>query len=416
MNAKELDGANNPSSVTALPAAATRTQTARKAIPPLLGLATVVLLGLVSYWIAGWLSSSFKISLDAVIIALILGMAIKNLLPRTTTSIKGVTPPETVLPPGTVITAPDATMEATQTLADKPTVSNFARYISGAQLGTKFLIPAAIILYGANLDISRLAALPWQVILITLLGMGLFYLLIYWLNPVLWKMPGRLNELIATGSAICGASAIVVVSPSIDAEPEETSTSLLAITAVGLLALMLYPIFRAMFGLSDELYALMSGATLHQTGLVRAAVTQAKPALDQSIVAYALAVKTLRIVMLAPVAIISGFLHLRVKKDSDKTTKDQKRPSWTSAVLRVWFLGPFIILGLLTSFIPEVRTFMADLKPLESIVFASALASIGFDIDIESVILSGMKPVLVALLAWLGVMLFFVFTAPLFIV
>ena len=88
-------------------------------------------------------------------------------------------------------------------------------------------------------------------------------------------MPTRLNELIATGSAICGASAIVVVSPSIDAEPEETSTSLLVITGVGLLAMMVYPILRSMFNLSDEMYALLSGATLHQTGLVRAAIAQA---------------------------------------------------------------------------------------------------------------------------------------------
>lgn len=409
MTAKELDSGSTSGDLSAA-----RVPAVRKALPLLPGLVAVILLGLASYYLARQLSTSFKVSLDAIVIALILGLVVKNLLPQRDST------RETV-PSLEAVEQPEAGSTTNSSPAASPVAQGFSlsQFISGAQLGNKILIPAAIILYGANLDLSRLATLPWQVILITLLGMGLFYILIYWLNPLIWKMPTRLNELIATGSAICGASAIVVVSPSIDAEPEETSTSLLVITGVGLLAMMVYPILRSMLNLSDEMYALLSGATLHQTGLVRAAMAQAIPALSESASSYGLAVKTLRIVMLAPVAIVSGLLHLRSRRRDhlvEASASGQRQGSyWIRSLLRVWFLIPFIILGLLTSFIPAVREFMANFKTLETIVFSSALASVGFDIDIDSVLQAGVRPVLVAVFGWLVVMLFFLFVAPLFI-
>ena len=356
----------------------------------LAGLAAMLLLGALAFWL-----SSLHPSLDALVLALILGIALKLFLPTAAASM----------------------------------------LLAGAQTAIRLFIPLAIILYGINLDLTRLVTLPVQAIITTLLGMILFYGVIFWLNRLLWKIPPRLNELIATGSAICGASAIAILSPSIEAEPEDVSGSILSITAVGLLALMVYPILQAVLGLSENQYALLSGATLHQTGLVRAAVAD----LSESARAYALAIKTLRIVMLAPVAIVTGFLYnwranaLAASLPAASLTQEAVPPTapapakisgtrvpsgtrpWFTAILRVWFLVPFVIMGLLVSFVPQTRDFLISLAPWTTFIFAAGLGSIGFTIEIESVINFGSKPLLISILGWLAVLVLFLIATPLLV-
>jgi uncharacterized membrane protein YadS len=74
---------------------------------------------------------------------------------------------------------------------------------------------------------------------------------------------GKLGCLISSGSAICGASAIAVLSPAMDAEPEDTSVSLLVVTAVGLIGAMISNL-REFLRLPDLAYVL--SGYLQQTG------------------------------------------------------------------------------------------------------------------------------------------------------
>jgi uncharacterized integral membrane protein (TIGR00698 family) len=320
----------------------------RKVLP---GLLLVFTLGLAAYFL-----SRLHSSLDALFLALILGITTRNLI------------------------------------GAAPSLS------PGVQLGTKIFIPVGIILYGTNLDFSKLYSLPIMTILLTLLCMVVFFILIYWLNRI-WQLPVKLSELLTAGSAICGASAIAVLSPSVDAEPEDTSVSLLVITAAGLLGVMIYPILQEFLGLSNTAYAVLSGSTLHQTGLVRIAVSN----MDIEFVDYGLAVKTLRIVMLAPIALIVGLLHSR---------QAGSNPSVIDSLRRVWFLLPFILVGLLVSFAPPLRGLLLSLKPWATFVFSMALASIGFMVEIDSVITVGSKPLIVGLLGWIGVVIFFLLISP----
>jgi uncharacterized integral membrane protein (TIGR00698 family) len=322
--------------------------TIREVLP---GLLLVFSLGLAAY-----LLSLLHSSLDALFLALILGIVSRNLI--------GAAP----------------------------------GLLPGVQLGVKVFIPVGIILYGTNLDFSRLYSLPIRTILLTLLCMTVFFILIYWLNNV-WRLPVKLSELLTAGSAICGASAIAVLSPSVDAEPEDTSVSLLVITAAGLLGLMIYPILKEFLGLPDTAYAVLSGSTLQQTGIVRIAVSN----LDSDIVSYGMAVKTLRIVMLAPIALIVGLLHSR-QTGSNQSMLDSLR--------RVWFLLPFILVGILVSFVPPLRGLLLGLRPWATILFSMALASIGFMVTIDSVLTFGSKPLVVGLLGWIGVVVFFLLVSP----
>ncbi len=338
-----------------------RDKTVRRAktLSILLPLLLILALGAAAYLLA-----SLHSSLDALFLALLLGIVVRILTDR--------------IRPGRETSAVTV----------------------GARLGVRLFIPVGIILYGVNLDFSRLASLPVRAIVLTLLCMTLFYILIYWLNAI-WRLPARLSELIASGSAVCGASAIAVLSPSVEAEPEDTSASLLIITAAGLLGVMSYPLLKEFLSLSDQIYAALAGATLHQTGLVRIALTP----LPEEMASLGIAIKTLRIVMLAPVAIITSLVHsTRDRRFSLSALRDKS--------IRVWFLLPFIGIGLLISLVPESRPYLTLLKPWATLAFSVGLASIGLTVDIESVLSVGGKPLFIGILGWLGVILFFVIVSP----
>ena len=85
--------------------------------------------------------------------------------------------------------------------------------------------------------------------------------------------------------------------------------------------------------------------------------------------------------------------------------------SWWSLI----FAFPFILLGLVISFIPAARAWLIPLRSWAAFVFALALASIGFSVDIRSVLLVGSRPLMVGLLGWISVIIVFLLLWPVFL-
>jgi uncharacterized integral membrane protein (TIGR00698 family) len=96
-----------------------------------------------------------------------------------------------------------------------------------------------------------------------------------WLTTTLnnrLRLPARLGTLIAVGTSICGASAIVAAGPAIDAEDEEISYAVAVITVFGIVATLAYPYlaFR-LFGGDAVKSGLFLGTAIHETAQVAGA-------------------------------------------------------------------------------------------------------------------------------------------------
>lgn len=316
---------------------------------PVLGFVLAVTIGLVSYWV-----STLHQSLEALAVALLLGVAVRGLL------------------------------------GNNPGLGR------GIRLATQLFIPLGVILYGVRLDIPLLGNLAAPIILRTLINMGLFFLIVFALSHW-WPIRRATRTLLAAGSAICGASAIVVLSPVADAEPEDTSVSLIVVTTVGLLGAMLFPILKASFGWSDQLYAVLSGSTLQQTATVKLAVE----GLSKEIIDYALAVKMVRVIMLIPVAFSLAWFNR-----SQETSRVQ-------VLGQVWFVFVFAAVGALVSFTP-LHSLQSVLAPWSTIVLTLAMASIGLTVNLDAVVNAGLRPLLIGLFVWLAVFVFFVLSTMIF--
>lgn len=82
----------------------------------------------------------------------------------------------------------------------------------------------------------------------------------------------RLGGLIAIGTSICGASAIVATAPLIRAKESEVSYAIACITVFGIAAMFLYPFLaHAAFENCPELAGLFLGTSIHETAQVAGA-------------------------------------------------------------------------------------------------------------------------------------------------
>ncbi len=132
----------------------------------------------------------------------------------------------------------------------------------------------------------------------------------------LLKLPDRLGTLMAVGTSICGATAIVATAPAIEAEDEEVAYAVANITVFGIAAMLIYPyLAHAMFSGNVVMAGLFQGTAIHETAQVTGSaliydqtfgVTQKPSAADIAIV-----IKLVRNAFMAVVIPVMAYLYAR---------------------------------------------------------------------------------------------------------
>lgn len=246
----------------------------------------------------------------------------------------------------------------------------------GFTLSLAVLIPIGTILYGAvNLKFVEFAAIDIRFLGIMVAAVLTYFAVIIGLGRILGQRD-KTTYLIATGSAVCGASAIAITSPAVEAEPNDVSVSLISVFIAGIFGLfILLPFLVSLFGLTDQVSALLSGTTLQFTGFVKASVGD----LPSQMVSLAMSTKTARyMVLFLAIPIFSSIIRRRFAIP--------------------WFLWVFLLAGLASSFMPEIfKALTPTLKPILDILWAIAMAAIGLNADIKMLISdNGLKALLMA--------------------
>ncbi len=248
-------------------------------------------------------------------------------------------------------------------------------------------LPIGIILYGVNIHFPLPWNFPPRIVLLTFLSAIMLGTAVYLFARIL-GVREKLTLLLTCGTAICGVSAIAILSPIIKPKKEEFSAAIIIITVVGLTGALLYPFLGYILGMSTKIYALLTGATLHQTGLV---VIASKP-FGAEVLKEGLAVKGIRIAMIALVTLLISFLYAEHR------------------FYIPWYVVIFLLVAFLTSFVlpPEV---VELLRPLSTIAFSITLASIGFSVNIRDIQNIRLTPLIAAYLGWffaVGIFLFLI--------
>jgi uncharacterized integral membrane protein (TIGR00698 family) len=150
----------------------------------------------------------------------------------------------------------------------------------GINFSAKFVLEFAIVLLGASVSITMIAALGALVILgiacIVALAIGTSYLIARALS-----LSQRMSILIACGNSICGNSAIAAVAPVIGADADDIASSISFTAVLGVVVVLGLPFLVPILNLSLTQYGVLAGLTVYAVPQVLAA-TPADRRLEQS--------------------------------------------------------------------------------------------------------------------------------------
>lgn len=190
-------------------------------------------------------------------------------------------------------------------------------WVPGIKFCTKQVLRAGIVLYGFRLTLTQVAAVGLPAITIdAIIVVGTIFLG-YGLGKLL-KMDNDTTIMTSTGSAICGAAAVLGAEPVVKCEGHKTAIAVSTVVIFGTISMFLYPImYRAglLDGLTDQQVAIYTGSTLHEVAHVAGAGNAMDPTDSLGIAGTATITKMIRVMMLAPVLIIMGLVLARTRRN-----------------------------------------------------------------------------------------------------
>ncbi|QXM06846.1 YeiH family protein [Crassaminicella indica] len=298
----------------------------KKYIP---GLIFVFLIGALSKLLNEWLSHS--IQLEALTIGIVLGMLIKNTF--------GVN--ESLNP--------------------------------GVKFSLKKLLKVGIVLLGFKLNFSAIANLGPSVLLMVVSFVCIALVLVNLLGKV-FKIDTKLATLIGVGSSICGASAIVALTPCIDAKEEDSVLAVSIISLLGAIGVLVYSAIAVVSPMTDIQYGIWSGVSLQGVAHALAAAFAREGSGEIGTF-----VKMARVLMLVPVSIVLGFIF--------NSSGEGKRASFPMYVLY------FIVAGIVSSLgiLPPVLIML--FTKLSSWFILMAMISMGLMVKFKAIKDKGIKVV-----------------------
>jgi len=307
------------------------------------GLSAVLIIAIISYYI-----STLHASFDALVISIIIGMLLGNIIAKKQFLEKGI------------------------------------------EFSIKIFLPLGIAMYGSELVFS---GLKWNFVFIVFIVFSGFFVLTLYVSKV-FGLNRKLAVLLASGLSICGASAIAVISPLIDAKREDTSISIISVMMLGLTGMIFYPILNDLLSLSMDEFSFLAGATLPMLGQIKVVAGN----ISQECLSMALNIKLIRISFLLFVVTIAIFL-------SGKEKRTVKIP---------WFIVVFILLSVIANLTDVFVPVMVYFKGLSAFFLSACLAAIGLSVDFNSIIDKGMAPLAVIFVSWGVIILILFFVMSLF--
>lgn len=253
---------------------------------------------------------------------------------------------------------------------------------AGVAFSLRRILRFAIILLGLQLTAQQIVEVGprgFAIITVTLLATFAFTT---WLGRIL-GVERKLTELIAAGTSICGASAVIATNTVTRGHDEDVAYAVACVTIFGSVAMFAYPVLPGLLHLDPHAFGLWTGASIHEIAQVVAASFQD----GQSSGEYGTIAKLSRVMLLAPTVIALGVLAARRKSYHATASPTEKAPM-------PWFLVGFIALVALNSLIDIPSEAKAVFVPLTTVLLSISLAAMGLETDIAKLKAKGLKPLM----------------------
>lgn len=279
-------------------------------------------------------------------------------------------------------------------------------WVPGIKFCTKQILRAGIVLYGFRLTLTQVAEVGLSAIVVDAIIVAGTIFLGVWLGKLM-KLDKDTALMTSTGSAICGAAAVLGAEPVVKCEGHKTAIAVSTVVIFGTVSMFLYPImYRSgmLDGLSNLGVAIYTGSTLHEVAHVAGAGNAMDPTDALGIAGPATITKMIRVMMLAPVLVIMSFaLAGRKKSVGGKKEKSKITIPWFA----FGFIGIICVNSLLQYIcgVYSVKEIPLNgaIEYIDTFLLTMAMTALGTETSFDKFKQAGAKPfVLAALLyVWL---------------
>lgn len=245
---------------------------------------------------------------------------------------------------------------------------------------SKYLLQASVVGLGFSMNVNeslRSGAEGMMFTIISVVGVMTMGVLIgYWLH-----LNRKTSYLIASGTAICGGSAIAAVGPVLKANDQEMAVSLGVIFILNAIALFIFPPIGHFFDMTQEQFGTWAAIAIHDTS----SVVGAGEAYGPQALQLATLIKLTRALWIIPLALVTMLIF------RDKSSK----------VSIPWFIFLFIIAMVLNTYCNLPSELTQALVWIAKKGLVLTLFLIGASLSITAIKSVGIKPLLLAILLWL---------------
>ena len=272
----------------------------------------------------------------------------------------------------------------------------------GLDFTQQYILKLGIIFLGIRLSFSdfiKFGSIAIPLIIICILGVLILVKLLIKKVPISSKM----SYLIAIGTSVCGATAIVATAPVINAKKSEVAYAIANITLFGVIAMLVYPYFAEWYFDGTALNAgLFLGTSIHETSQVAAAGLiydqqfNSPETLDAATVT-----KLIRNTFLVILIPLFAFLYNRGELKGQNYSILNIFPYFV-----LGFIGMIIVRNLGDQLFPTGNSnhemwvnLISYLKTLATVFLTMAMAAVGISINLGELKSMGYKPFVVGLIA-----------------
>ena len=272
----------------------------------------------------------------------------------------------------------------------------------GLDFTQQYILKLGIIFLGIRLSFEeflKFGSIAIPLIIICIVGVLILIKLLIKKVPISSKM----SYLIAIGTSVCGATAIVATAPVINAKKTEVAYAIANITLFGVIAMLVYPYFAEWYFNEDDLKAgLFLGTSIHETSQVAAAgLIYDQQFNSPETLNVATVTKLIRNTFLVIMIPLFAFLYNRGEVKNEKYSILSIFPYFV-----LGFIGMIVIRNLGDQLFSDENNnyllwmnFIEYLKILATTFLTMAMAAVGISINLSELKSMGYKPFIVGLIA-----------------
>ena len=272
----------------------------------------------------------------------------------------------------------------------------------GLDFTQKYILKLGVIFLGIRLSFGEF--IKFGTVAIPLIIVCILSVLVL-IKLLIKKVPisSRMSYLIAIGTSVCGATAIVATAPVINAKKTEVAYAIANITLFGVMAMLVYPYFAEWYFYGEPIKAgLFLGTAIHETSQVAAAgLIYDQQFNSPETLNVATVTKLIRNTFLIIMIPLFAFLYNR---------GEIKDKSYSILSIFPYFVIGFIGMIIVRNIGDQIfvieganyevwKTLISYIKSLATVFLTMAMAAVGISINLNELKSMGYKPFIVGFIA-----------------